>query len=185
MAFCAWCGNQVAQVSYVPCTRCGNLTNGAQRAVGGKTNPAVVILLVVFGGLFAVAVIGILAAIAIPNFLTAKQRAMQKRTMADMRSIGTDIEAYASEKDKYPQAAEVPAIAPLLKADAWGTPMRYQELEGSAGYVLGSAGADKTFEHESLTEYAPGTKTQHFDCDILYANGQFVQYPEGAQTGGQ
>src|SRR5438105_14359454 len=36
--------------------------------------------------LIVVAIIGILAAIAIPNLLTAMQRSKQKRTMADMRS---------------------------------------------------------------------------------------------------
>ena len=35
--------------------------------------------------LIVVAIIGILAAIAIPNLLTAMQRSKQKRTMADMR----------------------------------------------------------------------------------------------------
>ncbi|MEO6327242.1 MAG: prepilin-type N-terminal cleavage/methylation domain-containing protein, partial [Thermoanaerobaculia bacterium] len=45
--------------------------------------------------LIVVAIIGIIVAIAIPNLLNAIQRAKQKRTMADMRSIGTAIEAYA------------------------------------------------------------------------------------------
>ncbi|MDQ6799248.1 MAG: prepilin-type N-terminal cleavage/methylation domain-containing protein, partial [Acidobacteriota bacterium] len=39
--------------------------------------------------LIVVAIIGILAAIAIPNLLTAMQRSKQKRTMADMRTIAT------------------------------------------------------------------------------------------------
>jgi len=39
--------------------------------------------------LIVVAIIGILAAIAIPNLLTAMQRARQKRSMADMRTIAT------------------------------------------------------------------------------------------------
>src|SRR5437899_8099994 len=40
--------------------------------------------------LIVVAIIGILAAIAIPNLLTAMQRSKQKRTMADMRTIATE-----------------------------------------------------------------------------------------------
>ena len=39
--------------------------------------------------LIVVAIIGILAAIAIPNLLTAMQRSKQKRSMADIRSIAT------------------------------------------------------------------------------------------------
>ena len=39
--------------------------------------------------LIVVAIIGILAAIAIPNLMTAMQKSKQKRTMADMRSLAT------------------------------------------------------------------------------------------------
>jgi type IV pilus assembly protein PilA len=51
--------------------------------------------------LIVVAIIGILAAIAIPNLLTAMQRSKQKRTMADMRSIATAWEARATDVNKY------------------------------------------------------------------------------------
>src|SRR2546430_7761794 len=47
--------------------------------------------------LIVVAIIGILAAIAIPNLLTAMQRSKQKRTMADMRTIATAWEARATD----------------------------------------------------------------------------------------
>src|SRR5438270_1952557 len=44
--------------------------------------------------LIVIAIIGILAAIAIPNLLNAIQRGKQKRTMSDLRSIGTAVESY-------------------------------------------------------------------------------------------
>src|SRR6185369_13273697 len=102
--YCAWCGTQVSIVSYAPCPRCGRPTNGAQTAPpasGGGGNTAVVIIAVVVGGLVVVAIIGILAAIAIPNFITATQRAKQKRTMADIRSVATAVEAYGAENNGY------------------------------------------------------------------------------------
>ena len=37
------------------------------------------------------AIIGVLAAIAIPNLLTAMQRSRQKRSMADMRGVATAL----------------------------------------------------------------------------------------------
>src|SRR6266487_2458241 len=55
--------------------------------------------------LIVVAIIGIIVAIAIPNLLNAIQRAKQKRTMGDMRSIGTAVEAYAVDYNYYPAAA--------------------------------------------------------------------------------
>ena len=45
--------------------------------------------------LIVVAIIGIIAAIAIPNLLNAINRGRQKRSMADLRTVGTAIEAYA------------------------------------------------------------------------------------------
>src|SRR5688500_9982883 len=51
--------------------------------------------------LIVVAIIGMLAAIAIPNLLSAIQRSRQKRTMADMRSLATAWEQYAIEYDGY------------------------------------------------------------------------------------
>ena len=55
--------------------------------------------------LIVVAIIGIIAAIAIPNLLNAIDRGKQKRTMADMRSIGTAVESYAVDNNVYPVAA--------------------------------------------------------------------------------
>src|SRR3954452_4978240 len=58
--------------------------------------------------LIVVAIIGILAAIAIPNLLTAMQRSRQKRTMADMRTVATAWEARATDVNKYNAAAAFP-----------------------------------------------------------------------------
>ncbi len=52
--------------------------------------------------LIVVAIIGIIAAIAIPNLLNAIDRGKQKRTMADMRSIGTAVESYSIDFNFYP-----------------------------------------------------------------------------------
>src|SRR6266704_329694 len=53
--------------------------------------------------LIVVAIIGIIAAIAIPNLLNAIDRGKQKRTMADERSIGTAVESYAVDNNFYPK----------------------------------------------------------------------------------
>lgn len=52
--------------------------------------------------LIVVAIIAILAAIAVPNFLEAQTRSKVSRTKADMRSITTAIESYAVDNNKYP-----------------------------------------------------------------------------------
>lgn len=52
--------------------------------------------------LIVVAIIAILAAIAIPNFLQAQTRAKVSRAQADMRSISTGLEAYYVDNNEYP-----------------------------------------------------------------------------------
>ena len=52
--------------------------------------------------LIVVAIIAILAAIAVPNFLEAKNRSKVARAKADMRSLATAIEAYCVDTNKYP-----------------------------------------------------------------------------------
>ncbi len=61
--------------------------------------------------LIVVAIIGIIAAIAIPNLLNAIDRGKQKRTMADMRSIGTAVESYAIDSNIYPVGGTLAAVA--------------------------------------------------------------------------
>ena len=52
--------------------------------------------------LIVVAIIAILAAIAVPNFLAFQTRAKVSRSMADMRGIATALEAYAVDHSDYP-----------------------------------------------------------------------------------
>lgn len=53
--------------------------------------------------LIVVAIIAILAAIAVPNFLEAQVRSKVARTSADMRSIRVAIESYRVDDNKYPE----------------------------------------------------------------------------------
>jgi prepilin-type N-terminal cleavage/methylation domain-containing protein len=52
--------------------------------------------------LIVVAIIGILAAIAVPNFLNAQIRAKVSRALADLRSIRTAAEAYRIDRNAAP-----------------------------------------------------------------------------------
>jgi prepilin-type N-terminal cleavage/methylation domain-containing protein len=57
--------------------------------------------------LIVVAIIAILAAIAVPNFLEAQTRAKVSRTKNDIRSLCVGLESYMVDSNKYP----VPRIA--------------------------------------------------------------------------
>lgn len=56
--------------------------------------------------LIVVAIIAILAAIAVPNFIEAQTRSKVSRTMADMRSLTTALETYRTDYSKYPPATK-------------------------------------------------------------------------------
>ena len=151
--------------------------------------------------LIVVAIIGIIVAIAIPNLLNAIQRAKQRRTMGDIRSTATAIEAYSVDFNRYPPAAafawnsgvavgiSVPAatlgklsnyvsptyirVVPL--ADGWNSWFLYSATSDGSAYAVASTGRD------GKTAAGPGGATTDFNSDIVYANGQFIQYPEGVQ----
>jgi len=133
--------------------------------------------------LIVVAIIGIIAAIAIPNLLNAIDRGKQKRTMADMRSIGTAVEAYAVDNNVYPVAASAAVLAPLVSpiyiktmplVDGWNTTFVVASV--ATEYTISSNGKDAT-----PGTCVNGTITSLFSQDICFANGQFIQYPQGTQ----
>ena len=148
--------------------------------------------------LIVIAIIGILAAIAIPNLLNAVQRGKQKRTMSDMRALATAVEAYAVDNNTYPAAGCNPGlftggtyntlatnsftnltptyIAQPPKTDGWGRFMQYAIDATSDNYSIRSLGRDGN----SSSSIACGTTT-NFNDDIIYADGTFIQWPEGTQ----
>ncbi|HOE64461.1 MAG TPA: prepilin-type N-terminal cleavage/methylation domain-containing protein [Candidatus Sumerlaeota bacterium] len=56
--------------------------------------------------LIVVAIIAILAAIAVPNFLEAQIRSKVSRAKADMRSVATALESYFTDNNHYPNHSE-------------------------------------------------------------------------------
>jgi type II secretion system protein G len=151
--------------------------------------------------LVALAIVGILVAIAVWNYHASIQRARQKRTMADMRSIATAWEGRATDVKSYNAAAAgftMPAapisfgemntllvptyIKVLPRIDGWGHPFDFaaDQAVGSVTvadlYSLRSPGRDGVY----ATSYVLGGTTD-FDCDIVYSGGSFVVYPEGLQ----
>ena len=142
--------------------------------------------------LIVVAIIGILAAITIPNLLNALDRSKQKRTMADIRYVGTAVEEYAIDNTFYPaQASEADVAASSLPAaldvyyirtvpaqDGWTFPLRYASDQRE--YTIGSLAKDGA-SGGSLSLSGAGGPTGDFDCDILFSHGTFIQWPEGVQ----
>jgi len=129
--------------------------------------------------LIVVAIIGIIAAIAIPSLLDAVQKSKQKRTMADMRSISVGLETYMIDQSFY--AYTLAAIQPYYlgvvpTVDGWSRAWTYDSFDSNNAYSLSSGGRDGGGHATVL-----GT-TNSYDDSITLVNGQFVAYPEGIQT---
>lgn len=62
--------------------------------------------------LIVVAIIAILAAIAVPNFLEAQTRAKISRVKNDHRSIATALESYAVDNNQYPEQGDTTSATP-------------------------------------------------------------------------
>jgi type II secretion system protein G len=149
--------------------------------------------------LIVVAIIGILAAIAIPNLLTAMQRSKQKRTMADMRTIATAWEARATDINKYNAAGVTfptggvtvdnltSYLAPTYvktfpRRDGWGNNWGFGVDQAWGTATAAQVYAIISYGKDGAAQAAwNGGATTNFDCDIVYSNGSFLQYPEGVQ----
>ena len=142
--------------------------------------------------LIVVAIIGIIAAIAIPNLLNAINRSRQKRSMSDIRTIGTAVEAYAVDWAYYPTETQdtvvntlAPHIAPIYikkapPTDGWR--FDFRAVSESRFYTIGSAARDKIWESTLDDNSYNRNPTTDMDSDIIYSNGFFISYPEGVQT---
>jgi len=167
------------------------------RTQGGGNNGAAVAIALVAGLFVFIAFAGIIAAIAVPNLLSAVQRGKQKRTIADMKAVAVVVEAYGVDNNAYPDAGTIDELAAILepayvqhlpRTDGWGRPFKYEawleneDDEVPTTFVIGSAGKDGAWERDDLID-TPEGRTTHFDADIVLVNSAFVQIPEGIDSG--
>ena len=139
--------------------------------------------------LIVVAIIGLVAAIAIPNLLIAMEKGKQKATMGDMKSVGTALEVYTTDNAIVPNA-DIPTLATasyfipfyiktLPQIDAWGTAWDYEHgtlAEGLDQYSITSWGKDKSIVSLATAMYQV-TSLADFNNNIIFSNGQFTLGP--------
>lgn len=98
--------------------------------------------------LIVVAIIAILAAIAVPNFLEAQTRSKVSRMKADIRTLATAVETYAVDWNVYP---------PHLRADGneIDYPDRYVVLTSPVAYLTSIVARDVFFTEVPTGPGAP------------------------------
>ncbi|HOF83045.1 MAG: prepilin-type N-terminal cleavage/methylation domain-containing protein [Acidobacteriota bacterium] len=161
--------------------------------------------------LIVVAIIGILAALLIPNAMTALQKAKVRGTQKDINSIATGIADYITDKavpftangamDSTVKTSLSPLYLKVLpETDQWGQAfMIYTGTNVSGQYGISSAavddflvasyGRDKTIEGWTYNDTTPDAglysigATADFDKDLINYNGAFIRGPRAGATG--
>jgi len=142
--------------------------------------------------LIVVAIVGILAAIAVPAMINALDQARQTSSVARIRVLAGYVEQYihATPEIGSPKFDDIFALNAKLREmgistnddilyDGWDNELIYIAEAGNAarGYTIISYGEDRA------EGPAPSTlgEINFFDEDIVWINGQFAQRPKGVQ----
>ena len=118
--------------------------------------------------LIVVAIIGILAAIAIPNFLQAQVRSKVARQQANMKTTATALELYQIDVNAYPISTD----------PSWNGPWRYEET-----YKIYSGSLTTPLEYVSSDDSLQDIFRlgHHFDSaianQIMYLPSAYYQPP--------
>jgi type II secretion system protein G len=161
--------------------------------------------------LIVVAIIGILAALLVPNAMTALQKAKVRGTQKDIGTVATALADYVTDKSVPPDnsgdigAALKSALAPtylkvLPLKDQWGTSFKAYcgaavdgnyGLTGSANddFLITSYGRGGQLESFTYAASAPEaglyaiSGSADFEKDIVSLNGAFIRGPRAGATG--
>lgn len=156
--------------------------------------------------LIVIAIIGLVAAMLIPNLLDALAKAKQKRTMADMRITGVAMFAWMTDNwgaaaagqastparinlsdfggEKEPEEVEaflVPQYTQEIAArDGWKKPLHYWLNTATNvsrnAVAVASGGGDGVCACGTYT--SAGFTPTDYDQDIVWADGFFVRWPQ-------
>jgi general secretion pathway protein G len=134
---------------------------GRENIDGGHLGFTLIELLIV------VAIIGIIAAVAIPNLMNAIDKGKQKRSMADMRQIATAVESYGVDYSKYPSSiAAWSTLKPLLNPFFIKNPPDVDGWDGT---------------WDTTTDATGGTYTISSLGKLGVAGSRAGQWPQGTQ----
>ncbi|WP_275937945.1 hypothetical protein [Oryzomonas rubra] len=154
--YCADCGEQL-NIKAEICPKCG--VRQIKKKKKGGLSIAIIAVVVVLGGFM---VLGILSAIAIPQFSAYRIKGYNSAAQSDLRNAKTSVEAYFADNNKYPASLDQTAFKSSV-----GVNVSY-EKSGNRQYVIFS-------EHsKGSKQYQTSSEDQGiFQRDKSDSNGQF------------
>jgi len=162
--------------------------------------------------LIVVAIIGILAALLIPNAITAIQKAKQKSTMKDIITVATGMTDYITDNSTFATAGNGPItdafinqISPMYVKvvpinDQWGRPYDVYTGANSAqrgivagdvstdDFMLMSLGRDRATDGWAYAAATPSAgmyivnTTLSFNYDLINWSGSWIRAPRTSAT---
>ncbi|MEM7480600.1 MAG: prepilin-type N-terminal cleavage/methylation domain-containing protein [Acidobacteriota bacterium] len=153
--------------------------------------------------LIVVAIIGIIAALLVPNLIDALQKSKQKRTMMDARNVGNSMMAWLTDQASAAAAgasstidlgdwtgvSTIPALRSALVPqyiqeipvrDGWKRTFYYRmDLSGvgkEKRFMIASGGRDLNLPAGTYT--VGSFDPTDYDQDILWADGFFLRWPQ-------
>ena len=131
-----------------------------------------------------IAIIGILMAIAIPNYMKARQAAAVSATKANLRNLATALELYmaANNKSIYPDTTEVTGANSVLKPYL---PGGAPKNPGGGKYVYSTTGTsftigdDYAYDGTHYYQVGPGGSIQEVTTK---PTGTEISFPASAPT---
>ncbi len=117
--------------------------------------------------LIVVAIIAILAAIAVPNFLAAQTRSKVSRVLSDLRTLRTAVESYAVDNNRVPRMTWGPVFNDFLYGEyvfgtlpaAITTPIAYITSQPFDPFATGTSAS---VDAQLYTYQAPDTMEELF-----------------------
>lgn len=107
--------------------------------------------------MIVVAIIGILAAVAIPNYIDATDEAKAARIQADLSAIGAAVEIYRVKHGKYP--TDLSALVSSSGTGGYLKSVPKPPVDGAYSAPNASTG-EVTFSFNDVTYSSFGTKTE-------------------------
>jgi len=109
--------------------------------------------------MIVVAIIGILSAIAIPNFMTFRMKAKTSEAKSNLGSIRTCEESYRAENDVYLAVTRYPSAVAAGSSDAW--------VRTSTGFsAIGFLPSGRIYYDYAVDGIADDTFTAHAYGDL-------------------
>lgn len=114
--------------------------------------------------MIVIAILGILAAVAIPNFLNARGKAQDAAALSTLEAMKTAMEMYAADNGAYPSAAKVTDVASLQTTLGDNWPSNIKTGATATGALIDVSCTDTTY-----TIWARGRDDSH--CFSLQQDG--------------